>query len=86
MRKSSKFALSFPAELFDAVEAERDASHETRSEFFQRAATALLRKRQEDVWDEEYVRAYQKYPDTPEEIEAAAKAASIFLAAVPWDE
>ncbi len=86
MEKSSKFALSFPAELFEAVEVEREARHESRSEFFQRAAEALLRRRREEEWDRQYAEAYRKYPDTLEEIEAAGRAASIVLAAVPWEE
>ena len=86
MGKTSKIAISLPAELLEAVEAECRDTQQTRSEVFRRAVRLLLRKRLEAIWDRQYIEAYRKCPDTPEEIEAAGRAASIFLAAVPWEE
>ena len=86
MGKTSKIAISLPSEIIEAVDAECEATGQTRSKVFQRAVELLLRKRLEVIWDRQYAQAYRKYPDTPEEIEAAGKAASIFLATVPWEE
>ncbi len=84
MSKTTKIAISLPEEVLDAVERERVESGESRSAFFRRAVEALLRQQQEQELSEQYVRAYQKLPESTEEVEAARRAASNILAQEPW--
>ncbi len=84
MSKTAKIAISLPEEVLDAVERERVESGESRSAFFRRAVEALLRQQQEQELSEQYVRAYQKLPESTEEVEAARRAASNILAEEPW--
>lgn len=85
MSKTAKVAISLPEEVLDAVEREREESGESRSEFFRRAVETLLRHRREQEMTERYVRAYQRVPETREEVEAAYHAASAILAEEPWE-
>ncbi|MDO8672087.1 MAG: ribbon-helix-helix protein, CopG family [Dehalococcoidia bacterium] len=85
MLRSGKIAISLPVEVLTAVEEEREISGESRSEFFRRAAEALLRLRREHEMREQYKRAYELMPDTKEEVESARRAASDVLAGEPWE-
>jgi metal-responsive CopG/Arc/MetJ family transcriptional regulator len=84
MSKTAKIAISLPSEVLDAVERERDQRGESRSQFFRRAVETLLRQQQEQELSEQYIRAYQQTPETPEEVSAARSAASTILAEEPW--
>jgi len=84
MSKIAKIAISLPQEVLDAVERERDQRGESRSQFFRRAVETLLRRQQEQELSEQYIRAYQQTPETPEEVDAARRAASTILAEEPW--
>ena len=84
MSKTAKIAISLPSEVLDAVERERDQRGESRSQFFRRAVETLLRQQQEQEMSEQYIRAYQQTPETPEEVSAARSAASTILAEEPW--
>jgi len=83
MPKTAKIAISLPEEVLASVERERRNRGESRSQFFRRAAEALLRRRQEMC--EHYIRAYQQIPETKEEIEAARHAATDILGKEPWE-
>jgi len=85
MRKTAKIAISLPEEVLAAVERERRGSGESRSQFFRRAAEALLRRQHEQEMTDLYLRAYQEMPETEEEVEAARRAASNILAEEPWE-
>jgi metal-responsive CopG/Arc/MetJ family transcriptional regulator len=85
MRKTAKIAISLPEDVLAAVERERKGSGESRSQFFRRAAEALLRRQQEQEMADLYLRAYQEMPETEEEVEAARRAASNILAEEPWE-
>lgn len=84
MSKTTKIAISLPQEVLSAVEQERKASGESRSELFRRAVEMLLRRRRERDMSERYIRAYERQPETKEEIEAARRAASAILAGESW--
>jgi metal-responsive CopG/Arc/MetJ family transcriptional regulator len=84
MPKTAKITISLPEDVLNAVERERGESGESRSEFFRRAVEALLRHRREREMSEQYIRAYQRMPETKEEVEAAYRAASTILAEEPW--
>ena len=60
----SKIAISLPDELLQAVEEERQARGESRSKYFQRAVEEHLRRKREREAVEQYIRAYQQYPET----------------------
>ena len=84
MPKTTKIAISLPEEVLDAVEREREENGESRSQFFRRAVEMLLRRQREQEMSEQYVRAYRKLPESPEEVEAARRAAGTILAEEPW--
>ncbi len=84
MPKTSKIAISLPEEILAAVEREREESGESRSQIFRRAVDLLLRQRKEQEMSEKYIQAYQRVPETKEEVTAARRSASSILAAEPW--
>ena len=84
MPKTTKIAISLPEAILSAVEKERKASGESRSELFRRAVEMLLRRNREQAMSERYVRAYEQMPETREEIDAARTAASAILAGELW--
>jgi metal-responsive CopG/Arc/MetJ family transcriptional regulator len=84
MSKTAKVAISLPEDVLKAVEREREESGESRSEFFRRAVEMLLRRRREQEMSQQYVRAYQRMPETKEEVAAAYRAANNILAEEPW--
>ena len=85
MSRIAKIAISLPEDILEAVEAERKLKGESRSEFFRRAADALLKQRWERMAAKEYVRGYQEIPESAEEVESAHLAGSAILAMEPWD-
>lgn len=85
MRKTTKIAISLPEGVLATVEQERRQSGESRSQFFRRAVETLLRHQREEEMSEQYMRAYQRIPETNEEVEAARRAASNILAQEPWE-
>ena len=84
MPKTTKIAISLTEEMLREIESERTESGESRSEFFRRAVEMLLRLKREREKSEQYVRAYQRYPETKEEIDSACVAAGIILSEEPW--
>jgi len=82
----AKVAISLPAEVLEEVEALRERSKESRSEFFRRAVDDLLRREREKEAVARYIQAYREMPETEEEIKAAERASNILLAQVPWDD
>lgn len=85
MSKTAKIAISLPEDVLTAIEKEREDSGESRSQFFRRAAESLLRRRREQELNRQYIRAYKKFPETREEVEAARQASSAILAEEPWE-
>jgi metal-responsive CopG/Arc/MetJ family transcriptional regulator len=84
MGKTAKVAISLPEDILAAVEMERQARGESRSEFFRRAVETRLKQERDSSAIADYMRGYQQYPETTEEVEAAHRAASAALAAEPW--
>ena len=58
----AKIAISLPDEMYQAVEKERLAKGESRSQFFRRAVEEHLRRAREREDVERYIRGYQQYP------------------------
>lgn len=84
MGRGTKVTISLDNELLAAVERERRARRQTRSEFFRAAAEQLLSREQEAI--ARYIRGYQECPETDEEIALAAQLGRAILAEEPWDE
>jgi len=84
MGKTAKIAISLPEDVLAAVEMERQAKGESRSEFFRRAVETRLKQERESSAITDYVRGYQQYPESAEEVEAAHRAGSAVLVAEPW--
>ena len=84
MAKSAKVAISLPEDVLEAVEAERKAKGESRSQFFRRAIERLLKQEQESSAVEDYVRGYQEVPESAEEVEAVHRLGIAVLAEEPW--
>jgi metal-responsive CopG/Arc/MetJ family transcriptional regulator len=84
MNKSTKVAISLPVHVLKAVEKERKATGESRSEFFRRAAEKLLKQEQESKSIEKYVQGYCGMPESAEEVEVIHRAGTAILAQEPW--
>ena len=85
MAKSAKVAISLPEDVLEAVEMERKAKGESRSQFFRRAVERLLKQEQESSAVKDYVRGYQEVPESAEEVEAVHRVGSAVLAEEPWE-
>lgn len=89
--KAVKVTISLPADVYEALERERHAVGETRSEYLAHSIQTLLRQKQEREWDEQYRRGYEEHPETPEELAeleawTAASAEVIAEELGPWEE
>ena len=67
----AKIAISLPNEVLEAIERERKARGETRSEFLRGAVEAYFRRERERRAVEQYVGGYQQQPESEEEIALA---------------
>jgi metal-responsive CopG/Arc/MetJ family transcriptional regulator len=81
----AKIAISLPDPVLETIERERKASGESRSEFFRRAVEDLLRRERERELDAQYIRGYQQYPETAEEIAITESTLAEALADNPWE-
>jgi metal-responsive CopG/Arc/MetJ family transcriptional regulator len=84
MNNSAKVAISLPEHILKAVENERKARGESRSEFFRRAAEKLLKQAQESKAIEKYIQGYCDMPESADEVEAIHRAGTAVLAQEPW--
>lgn len=82
----AKIAISLPDKVFQAIENERLASGVSRSEFFRRVVEEYLHRRGEKEAIEQYIRGYQQYPETAEEIALAESTLARVLAENPWED
>ena len=84
MNKTAKVAISLPAHVLKAIEEERKAKGESRSEFFRRAVEILLKREQESKQVDRYVQGYCAMPESIDEIEMAHRQGASILAEEPW--
>ena len=82
----AKIAISLPDDVLQAIEKERELTGESRSAFFRRAAKALLKQKQREERDREYIRAYREMPETVEELGWLQASSQAVLAEYPWDD
>ena len=85
MAKSAKVAISLPEDVLEAVETERKASRESRSQYFRRAVERLLKQERDSSAAQNYVIGYKNIPESAEEIEAVHRAGMAVLAKEPWE-
>jgi metal-responsive CopG/Arc/MetJ family transcriptional regulator len=83
MGRTAKISISLPDDVLRDVEQARSASHETRSDFFRRAAVTLLHQNREKEAVERYIQGYLAHPETSEE-ETWAKIGENRLAEGQW--
>ena len=86
MSKVAKVTISLPSAMLEAVEREREAKGQTRSEFFVRAVEEYLRRERHRQDVEQYIRGYQEFPETEQEVAEAEALASWSLGQEPWDD
>ena len=82
----AKIAISLPDEVLAAVEKERLAKGESRSQFFRRAAEAQLRRQRDREDIEQYIKSYQQYPETKEEMASAKSTLGYAFDDDSWEE
>ena len=82
----AKIAISLPDEIFQAVEKERLAKGESRSKFFRRAVEEHLRRAKEREDVERYIRGYQLYPETQEDVALAMATLHYAFDDESWEE
>ncbi len=82
----AKIAISLPDEVYQAVEKARLAKGESRSQFFRRAVEEHLRRAREREDVEQYIRGYQLYPETKEEIALAEATLHYAFDDESWEE
>ncbi len=85
MPDTVKVSVSLPRRLLDAAEQRRAATGESRSEFFRRAVSTLLREERRARAVRRYVDGYVAEPETTYDTEAADAAAAEALAGEPWE-
>ena len=85
MNKIARVAISLPEHILTAVEMERRAKGESRSQFFRRAIERLLKQELNSSAVKDYVRGYQEMPESVEEVEAAYRVGGAVLAEEPWE-
>ena len=86
MSKTAKIAISLPERLLQDIERERKARGETRSAFLRYAAEEFLRRKRVHELEQQYIRAYKKYPETKGERAIAESLIPYALADNPWEE
>lgn len=84
MEKSAKVAISLPEDTLKAIEKERKARGESRSEFFRHAIESYLKQEKESKEIEAYIRGYTVVPESIEEVEAINRASIKILSEESW--
>lgn len=82
----AKIAISLPDEVLHAIEKERLASGETRSEFLRRTVELYFRNKRKKEDIDRYVRGYLEHPETAEELGWVEAASQSVLLAYPWED
>ncbi len=82
----AKIAISLPDEVLEAVEKERLAKGESRSQFFRRAAEEQLRRQRDREDIEQYIRGYLENPETEGEIALAESTLGYAFDDDSWEE
>ncbi len=82
----AKIAISLPDDVLEKIEKERLAKGVSRSEFFRRAVEEHLRRAKEREDVEQYIRGYQLFPETEEEVALAESTLRYAFDEDSWEE
>ena len=82
----AKIAISLPDDVLEKIDKERLAGGLSRSEFFRRAVEERLRRAREREDVERYIRGYQMYPETQEEVALAEATLHYAFDEESWEE
>jgi len=85
LAKCAKVAISLPEDVLKAVETERQARRESRSQYFRRAVERLLKQERDSSAVKDYVTGYQRFPELAAEVEAVHRMGIAVLAEEPWE-
>ena len=80
----AKVAISLPDSILAEIEAAREVTGESRSEFLRRAAELVLTRERERVLVKQYMDAYRRMPESAEEIRLAQAGSAPAFAENPW--
>jgi hypothetical protein len=80
-----KVAISLPANLLEAIERQRQAAGETRSEFFRRAAGRELRASADARAADRYAEAYDADPETEADSWMTPETLALINEEAPWE-
>ncbi len=83
-RSSAKVSISLPRLLLRTADRARRETGESRSQFFRRAAEALLEERRRQEAVARYLAGYQAVPERPGELAWVAESGLAALAEEPW--
>ncbi len=86
MSSVAKIAVSLDPELLRRAESIRKATGETRSALVARALVRLVDEQDEKVRIAEYIDAYRRKPEEPDDVADARDLARRSLATLAWDE
>lgn len=81
----SRFTISVPTELLEAVDQQLIKEDETRSAFVRHLLEEALREAEEKKDVERYVQGYLEQPQTEEEVGWFQLASLQHLAELPWE-
>ena len=84
MEKTTKVAISLPAEMYKTVEIARIKKGESRSEYFRHAVEKLLKEEQDAKDVEAYVASYAFNPETKAEVKTIDRLSTSILAKETW--
>lgn len=84
MNEVSRFTVSVPAPMLEALDRELVRPGETRSATVRRLLQAALREAAEQDEVDRYIQGYREQPQTEEEFGWLDEAVKDSLAAVPW--
>jgi metal-responsive CopG/Arc/MetJ family transcriptional regulator len=86
MAQTAQVMITLPEEILEAVDTARCARNESRDEFFRHAVEQLLSASSaEAALSEAYIRGYQRFPETPEEVAENWAVSQPILAAEDWE-
>jgi hypothetical protein len=86
MSSVAKIAVSLDPELLRRAESIRKATGETRSALVTRALVRLVDEQDEKARIAEYVDAYRRKPEGPDDLDEARDLARRSLDTLAWDE
>jgi metal-responsive CopG/Arc/MetJ family transcriptional regulator len=85
MTRSAKVSISLPQRLLRTADRQRRLTGESRSEFFRRAAEALLAQQERAKAVQRYREGYLQAPESEAEVSWVAEVSSTALADEPWE-